>query len=286
MVDTERVQNAASEATGPCVARNAGMFRTLVETFRASVPAERHERFEALSTRLFASIDENCAACKRACADAAAGACAEPCGGTPEADKGDFRRKRFLLRVVVGKASHLFDGRRSKPPLPRATIEGVDRYMRKAFGDIVYDELDAEAASVLRDIDTTTDSAMWAAIRRDPLRRRFVDTVLLRLLFRFERWDVAKKTFCIIVDSTIRDVIQSRYDFDEAKFDAVFEALFAELWLELEKDEQRVRWDFMFGDGASKRIEAILSQGLAGWLERRRTRVLASGRILRVADKK
>jgi hypothetical protein len=52
----------------------------------------------------------------------------------------------------------------------------------------------------------------------------------------------------------------------------------------LENEDQRLRWDFMFGDGTSKRLEGILKEGLVAYLKRKDRKVLASGRV--VATKK
>ncbi len=62
---------------------------------------------------------------------------------------------------------------------------------------------------------------------------------------------------------------KSNFSFNEEHFAAVFEALFSDLWVEAQKEGQRIRWDFLFGDGTSARLVEILRQGLARWLKRR-----------------
>ncbi len=80
-----------------------------------------------------------------------------------------------------------------------------------------------------------------------------------------------------ILDKTMRDV--SNFNFGETQFLAVFESLFSDLWIELKNDEQRLRWDFLFGDGTSAKLGTILTQGLARWLKRQEGgKILADGR--------
>ena len=210
------------------------------------LPPEKAEQFGRIAQELEATVAESFAD-----------------DATPEA-KHDPRRNRFLLRLVVSRVSHLFTG--DRPMMPRSLIEGLDRYLVKAFGPIMYEECNVEADQTLVNLNTDDDHAMWDGIRKSPQMRRFVDTLFIRLLFRFENFPNGKKTFISIIDRTMQDV--SHYNFGESQFNAVFEALFSDLWLELKKDEQRLRWDFLFGDGTSAKLAAILTQGLERWLKR------------------
>jgi len=177
----------------------------------------------------------------------------------------DSRRNRFLLRLVLSRVSHLFSGNRAI--LPRSLIEGLDTYLIKAFGPIIYEELNNEADQILWNLHAGDDRELWDAINKNPPVRRFVDTIFIRILFRFENFAAGKKTFTSIVDRTMQD--KSNFSFNEDHFYAVFESLFSELWTEAQNEGQRIRWDFLFGDGTSSRLIEILKLGLARWLKRR-----------------
>lgn len=188
----------------------------------------------------------------------------------------DPRRRRFLLRLVASRVSHLCTGKTAV--MPRSLFEGLDSYLIKAFGPAMYGESNAEANQMLGALDITDDARMWIGIRRNLQWRRFVDTIFIRILLRFENFPQGRKTFTNIIDMTMQE--QSRFSFGEEQFFAVFEALFADLWTDLQDEDQRVRWDFLFGDGATKRLDAILNQGLARWLKTKDRKVLASGRVV------
>jgi len=248
--------------------RNRDLFQYLITTFQSMLPAEKAAVFDMIAAELERSIHDNCQICRITHQQATA----EP----PR----DLRRSRFLLRLVVSRVSHLFAG--DKAILPRSLIEGMDRYMKKAFGSVIYAELDAEADELLYRVNCDDDREMWEKIRTNPQWCRFVDTIFIRILFRFENFANGKKTFMAILEVTMQEV--SRFTFTDDHFALVFEAMFSELWTELENEEQRIRWDFMFGDGTSKRLEAILRLGLVRYLKRKDSKVLGSGRVV-AADK-
>lgn len=251
----------------PCVRRNREMFRYLLTTFQSLLPTEKAAQFDGISKGLDQAIDDNCQACRLQHQT------------VEESMPRDPRRTRFLLRLVVSRLSHLFTGK--APAMPRSLIEGIDRYLNKAFGQMIYDELNAEADQILYNLNIDDDTQMWEGIRRNPQWRRFVDTIFIRILLRFENFPLGKKTFMNILDFTMEDI--SRFSFTEEHFYTVFEALFVESWKDLQNPEQRLRWDFLFGDGAAKRLDAILNLGLVFWLKRKDKTVLGSGRV--VADK-
>ncbi len=215
--------------------------------FQSLLPPDKAEQFARIAEEISASVEDNCGACRR-------------CQISEAAAPRDPRRNRFLLRLVVGRVSHLFSA--PKAPMPRSLIEGLDRYLKKAFGPIMYDELNSEAEQILCNLKAADDHAMREHIRRNPQLRRFVDTIFIRILFRFENFPVGKKTFTHILSDTMQEA--SNFSFQEEHFFLLFEALFRDLWLETRNDDQQVRWDFMFGDGTSKRIKSILTQGMEG----------------------
>lgn len=126
-------------------------------------------------------------------------------------------------------------------------------------------------------LNVDDDREMWSRIRANPQWQRFVDTIFIRILFRFENFANGKKTFMNILNITMSE--KSRFVFTEEHFHIVFEALFSELWEQSEIEEQRIRWDFLFGDGTAKRIQTILSSGLERWMKKRKTVILGSGRV-------
>lgn len=244
--------------------RNRDLFKYLLTTFQAMLPPEKAAQFAVIAEELERSIQDNCQVCS--VSHQAAGL---------EMPR-DPRRSRFLLRLVVGRVSHLFAG--DKAIMPRSLIEGLDRYLKKAFGSVIYEELNVEADQLLYRLNVDDDREIWQRIRENPHWQRFVDTIFIRILFRFENFTNGKKTFMSIVSMTMEDI--SRFTFKDDHFYLVFEALFVELWQGLEQEEQRIRWDFLFGDGTSKRIQAILSLGLVRWMKKKDRIVLGSGRVI------
>lgn len=235
------------------------LFHQLLSTFQGMLPPEKANQFaligEELKTTIIDKLD----------------AVAQAAGGM-ERDK---RRNRFLLRLVLSKVSHLFGG--AKATMPRSLIEALDSYLIKAFGPIIYEELNNEADQILWNLHAGDDHQLWESINKNPPVRRFVDTIFIRILFRFENFAAGKKTFTNIVDRTMQD--KSNFNFNEDHFYAVFEAMFSELWTEAQNEGQRIRWDFLFGDGTSTRLIEILKQGLARWLKRKAGgSILATGR--------
>ncbi len=270
--DNPEAQASAPEETGGAAQstfpkRNRDLFKYLITTFQSMLPPEKAAQFALIADELERSIADNCETCQLS----------HP---QPAEMPRDPRRSRFLLRLVVSRISHLFAG--DKATMPRSLIEGMDRYMKKAFGEVIYTELNAEADQLLYRLNIDDDKAMWDHIRANPQWRRFVDTIFIRILFRFENFPSGKKTFMSIMGMTTEEL--SRFNFTDDHFHMVFEGLFSELWIEMEDEEQRIRWDFLFGDGTSKRIQTILSQGLARWLKRKDSKVLGSGRVV-AADK-
>ncbi len=248
----------------PCRKRNGVLFRYLLTTFQTFLPPEKVPDFQRLALELDPAVAANCQTCWLG----------RPTDGEKAAQ--DPRRSRFLLRLVVSRIAPLCIGKTAS--MPRSLIEGLDRYLIKAFGPAMYEESNAEANQMLSTLNIDDDVQMWAGIRKNVQWRRFVDTIFIRILFRFESFALGKKTFINIVNMTMQD--QSRFTFDDERFYAVFEALFVDLWKDLQSEEQRIRWDFLFGDGAAKRLDAILNQGLAHWLKHKDNKVLGSGRVV------
>jgi hypothetical protein len=233
------------------------LFHQLLATFQGMLPPEKATQFahigEELRTSILDKLDSIAAT----------------------STVRDTRRNRFLLRLVLSRVSPLFSGKNAI--LPRSLIEGLDSYLIKAFGPIIYEELNNEADQILWNLAVGDDHQLWDAINKNPPVKRFVDTIFIRILFRFENFPAGKKTFISIVDRTMQD--KSGVSFTEEHFFAVFEAMFSDLWVEAQNEGQRIRWDFLFGDGTSSKLLEILKQGLARWLRRKAGgNILATGR--------
>jgi len=229
--------------------KNQDLFNYLINTFVSMLPADKAQQFRTIAKEIERLLDEHTRAFIASLpADLQAAALSAR----------DPRRSRFLLRLITGRVSNLFASK--NPKLPKSIIEGLDQFLIKAFGQVVYDELNAEADDMLRGIPTGDDEEMWRQIRATPHWRRFAETILIRILFRFEDFPSGKKRFMLIVGRVMQDV--SKFTFTDSHFNLIFAALFGDLLYELQNDEQRVRWDFMFGDGTSARLMQILVEGL------------------------
>jgi hypothetical protein len=181
-----------------------------------------------------------------------------------EKKSGVAGRNRYLLRLVVGKVSYLIKG--EKPLFPRSLIEGLDFYLQKSFGPVLYRDLNEEIDHILGDLTTDQDDKMWKEINQDSYKSRLVDTIFIRILFRFENFTQGQTKFISILDSTMNQI--STFHFKEEHFFIVFESMFNHLWPMIHQEELKMRWDFYFGDGTSQKIIGILKKGLANWLKR------------------
>jgi len=246
-------QTSDSSSTDPVLVAYKRMtrelFHQLLTTFQSMLPPEKASQFALIGEELKSTIIDKL----------------DLVAQTGGAAARDSRRNRFLLRLVLSKVSPLFSSKQAI--MPRSLIEGLDSYLIKAFGPIIYEELNNEADQILWNLHVGDDQQLWEAINRNPPARRFIDTIFIRILFRFENFAAGKKTFISIVDRTMQD--KSNFSFNEDHFYAVFEAMFSELWTEAQNESQRIRWDFLFGDGTSARLVEILKQGLSRWLKRK-----------------
>lgn len=229
--------------------RNQDLFNYLINTFVSMLPPEKATQFRTIAKEIERLLDEHTRAFITSL---------PPDLQAAALSTRDPRRSRFLLRLVAGRVSHLFASK--NPKLPKSVIEELDQFLRKAFGQVVYDELNNEADEMFRGIPSGDDEEMWRQIKATPHWRRFADTILIRILFRFENFPNGKKTFMLIVGRVMQDM--SKFQFADSHFNLIFQALFGDLLYELKTDEQKLRLDFMFGDGTSGRLMTILVEGL------------------------
>ena len=229
--------------------RNQDLFNYLINTFVSLLPPDKAQQFRTIAKEIERLLDEHTRAFI---------ASLPPDLQAAALSTRDPRRSRFLLRLIVGRVSHLFVGK--NPKIPKSVIEGLDQFFIKAFGPVVYEELNSEADEMFRGIPSGDDEEMWRQIKATPHWRRFAETILIRILFRFENFANGKKTFVLIVGRVMQDM--SKFTFGDGHFNMIFQALFGDLLMELKTDEQKLRIDFMFGDGTSAKLMAILVEGL------------------------
>ncbi len=245
--------NTSGQTLGEMIAvfpkRNQDLFNYLINTFVSLLPGDKASQFRTVAKEIEKLLEEHTKAFISSL---------PPDLQAAALQIRDPRRSRFLLRLIAGRVSHLFAAK--NPKLPKSVIEGLDQFLRKAFGQVVYDELNHEADDMFHGIPSTDDEEMWRQIKAHPQWRRFADTILIRILLRFENFANGKKTFMLIVGRVMMDA--SKFTFGESHFNLIFQSLFGDLLYELQTDEQRLRWDFMFGDGTSGRLMNILVEGL------------------------
>ena len=226
--------------------RNREMMKYLITSFAKLLDPAKQAEFAKISAQLAAAIDNNC------------GTCAKFRGtdADPAAPPKDPRRQRFLLRLVVSQVSSLFFG--TKQVYPRVVVEGLDRYLRKSLGDILYEDLNKEADSLLYRVNTNDDIELVQRINANSDWRRFADNIRIRVLLRFENFTQARKTFVTVIDNAVRE--QGQGSFEDHNFPILFDALFRDIFEALNSDESRLRLDYQFGDGTAKKIHSIVDQ--------------------------
>lgn len=163
-------------------------------------------------------------------------------------------RSKFLLRLIAGKFSHLFNAP-SGAIFPRNVVAGFDDYLIKLLGEILYEELNDESETLLANFHTDDDEEIWKEINETPQHKRFAYNILVRILLRFEDFSWARKNFISIVNNVTER--QSGFIFDENHFCILYQALFSDIFSAVWNDEETLKLDFMFGDGTMDLIDRI-----------------------------
>ncbi len=242
------------------VARNKELFSYLVNTFKGLLPPEQGETFVRLAGELNAAVSDNCGTCHAASMAFCEGAAeASRVGVVTPASLRDPRRQRFLLRLVSARISRLFVG--DQAIFPRTLVEGVDRYLRKALGDIVYTELNREAGDLLAKIGTDDDKLIWERIYANADWRRFADTILIRILLRFDKFPAGKRIFMSVVGKAMTE--GNNFQMKDGHFHMLFKALFGEIANSTTDEAKRILWDYQFGEDTSKRLSEIFKRAKA-----------------------
>lgn len=206
----------------------------------------QRQKLSQVSIQLLSVVERNCDDCAKSILSSVSKK--KEAGGV---------RKKFLLRLVSSKISHLCN----KPSiLPKSIFDALDAYMKKAFGDLVYDDLNIDAEHILSCIEGDGDEFIWREINNNPRWKRLAETILIRILLRFEQFQVGKRTFMIIINDVT--MTKSKFTVTDAHFMVLFASMFSDLGDSLNDENQRIRLDFHFGDGVSKKIRSILGQGI------------------------
>jgi hypothetical protein len=165
-------------------------------------------------------------------------------------------REKYLLRLICAKFSKLFS--EGSEPLSRVVIDGVDAFLSNLFWGR-YSEINSGLRFVFNDLKGCNDTDIWRQIFADPYRYCIALTVLMRTLFYFENFNRHKAAFIARVNTlTQRQSIL----FDTHHFDALFAALYEDLFAYLE-DEGRARdFEVIFGFGTTRKIEKIRQEFL------------------------
>lgn len=225
------VSQAADRETS--MQRQRDLIDYLLTTCRTLVRPEHMAALVHIGTQVEVWSEDTCRNC---CA-------AGPPLWPQQSAAGETRRERFLLRLVVGRFSDLFLV--DNALFPRSIVEGFDAYLRRAMGELAYDQLDAESAALLTAINAANDEELWQAIGQNPDWRRWADTIFVRLLFRFGDYDAAKEHMIRVISATTEAL--SGFEFKAWHFTILFDALFGDVYRSFTLTRN---WDALFGDGA------------------------------------
>ncbi len=234
------------------VRRNKDLFNYLISTFQSMLPEEEAEKFRRLAEQLNDAVRDNCASCQAAaCASSPEPLRIGVVSGTANKDP---RRQRFLLRLIAARISYLFIGETAI--LPKTVAEGLDRYLKKAMGDVIYSELNNEAENLLARLGTDNDKEIWERIYAEQDRRRFAENILIRILLKFENFPAAKRIFMSVVGMAMNE--GGKFQLKDGHFHILFEALFGDMARNLENEGQRIMWDYQLGENTSTRLQQII----------------------------
>lgn len=227
--------------------RNRDLFNYLANTFSAMLPQEAAGRFREVISELERAVMQNCSACAKL-SDL-------PVGIVSIRQPLDPRRSRFLLRLVSARVSHLFVGEAAI--FPKTVVEGLDRYLLKALGEIIYRELNNEGQDLFRKIATDDDKEICERIQGNVDWRRFADTILIRILLKFENFQAGKRVFMSVIGMAMGAT--GNFQFKDGHFHILWEALFGDVAKSIANEEQRLYWDYQFGEGTSQKLQKVFA---------------------------
>jgi hypothetical protein len=115
------------------------------------------------------------------------------------------------------------------------------------------------AGTILEDIDTNDDKALWRAATTHPGYGVMVRDILVRLAFKFEDYEVARGKLLTIAINSLREHNRQSW-LTEAQADQVLYAIFYPLKPAMALHRERIRVDFMLGDGTALRLAEIVDR--------------------------
>lgn len=171
-------------------------------------------------------------------------------------ETGKDQRHLYLLRLHIAKVSHLFyTGGGTRNYVPRQFILGFDDFLRMLMGNHLYSELNAEAKSLLSCLKSDEDFEIWQELLEKEQHRRFVFTILVRVLMKFTNFERARRNFITIINQGGPEKVMNL--FNEVHFNIFFATLFKEIFETLNDPDQVSMFDLHFGEGTSKKVRAI-----------------------------
>jgi len=184
-----------------------------------------------------------------------------------ERKPGAERRQKFLLRLLVGKISHLLSdhlGRRQI--IPRAFLNGFDEYLTMLLGEQLYADLNPQAADLLARIQSDDDFLIWRTILANEEYRAFSYSILAQILLKFRPFGRGKRNFMAIVNTVIAETLKpaGKYDgrdaFTEGHFNLVFATLFSDIFDAVESAENAEAIDELLGKDTTAALRETLSE--------------------------
>lgn len=177
-------------------------------------------------------------------------------GSTPNQAPSPNRGKRskHLLRILVSCLSMHFPENGESTVLSRSIIAGLDDYLKKLLGEILYDSLNEAARGLLDRIPNTRDETFREELLADPEGSIFLRTILIRVLLRFENYQKGKEVFMTVISAKQE---KEQRKLTGKDFRLTFYCLFEEIFGLLESERERLHLDFTFGLGTANAIEEI-----------------------------
>ncbi len=171
-------------------------------------------------------------------------------------------RRNHLLRLLTAAYSPMFE-----PPgagehwevLPRRLVGGIQSWLDYALGPQLMTHMNEFAGTILEDIDTNDDKALWRAATTHPGYGMMVRDILVRLAFKFEDYEVARGKLLTIAINSLREHNRQSW-LTEGQADQVLYAIFYPLKQAMAQNRERIRVDFMLGDGTALRLAEIVDR--------------------------
>lgn len=177
---------------------------------------------------------------------------------------GQERRQKFLLRLLIGKISHLLSDHLGRQQvIPRAFLNGFDEYLMMLLGQQFYDELNPRAEELLGRISSDDDFHIWRVILSNDEYFSFSYTILVQILLKFRPFSRGKRNFMAIINMVITDSLKilGKYDgrdaFTDGHFNLVFATLFSDIFNAIDTEKGQKEMDVLIGPGTASELLII-----------------------------